>query len=184
MIGSEHAGIIKALIQTWMYELNCNIPAVVTAVNDNGTVNIRLGIKKPRMKENGEREYELSAEQEEVPVKTFSCGGFSMRLPVRVGCRGYAEFSDLDHDNFFLGIVDGNGISEPHTSRYHAFNDVVFTPSFNDENPIGEDGVFEIENGNVKLLLSESGFDVIKDGQSLMGTLNACCNGAFSGWQP
>lgn len=184
---SEKAGYIKALLQTWIYETNAHMPAVVTGVNDNQTVNLQFAIKKPRMNPDGSRNYETSAEHLEVPVLMPSCGGFSLDMPIRVGCKGYVHHTDLDQDNFFLNNVDGAGVSEPHTSRYHSFNDIVFEPAFNGSVINGE--CMQLRSGNVTLKVCDNGFDVELNGESLIDTINnafiACrCGSPLSGWKP
>ena len=178
----EKVGYIKALLQTWFYEHNAHMPAVVNAVNDNGTVDLRFAIKKPRMRPDGNRFYEASEIHEQVPVMLPSCGGFSINLPIKPGCKGYVHHSDLDQDNFFLGNVDADGISEPHTARYHSFTDIVFEPAFNGVQVDGD--CLELKSPTVTLKICENGFDVVYNGESMIDKLNACCDGSFAGWKP
>lgn len=175
---SEKAGYQKALLQSWLNEHNAHMPAIVTGVNDNDTVEVRFAIRKPRMQPDGSRQYETSEIHSQVPVMLPSCGGFSVDMPISVGCRGYVHHSDLDHDNFFLGNVDGQGVSDPHTSRYHSFNDIVFEPAFNGGKVTTD--CLQLRSENTVLKVCEAGFDVEVYGVSLIDTIASCCTNPVS----
>ena len=179
---SEKAGYQKALLQAWLYEHNAHMPAIVTGVNDDDTVEVRFAIQKPRMQPDGSRQYETSEIHSQVPVLLPSCGGFSLDIPIAVGCKGYVHHTDLDHDNFFLGNVDAQGVSQPHTARYHAFNDIVFEPAFNGGKVTTD--CLQLRSDNVTLKVCGNGFDIEYDGQSMMTMLGDCCNSDFHNWVP
>ena len=171
---SEKAGYQKALLQSWLSEHNAHMPAVVTGVNADDTVEVRFAIQKPRMQPNGSRQYETSEIHSQVPVMLPSCGGFSIDIPISVGCKGYVHHSDLDHDNFFLGIVDGQGVSQPHTARYHSFNDIVFEPAFNGGKVTTD--CLQLRSNDTVLKVCDGGFDVEVNGDSLIDAMAACCS--------
>ena len=182
---SERAGMNKASIQGNLWEFNAHIPAVVDKVNDDGTVDVFYGIYQPRMFKDGTRNNDKSNKAYNVEVKMLSScvGGLGIRIPLRKGCRGYIHFSDFDHDNFFLGNVDADGVSEPHTSRIHSWTDAVFEPAF-EAVGVTKGDCMELFSNNVTVKICEDGFDVVYNGESLMDKLNTCCRGAFAGWKP
>lgn len=183
---SEQAGLFKALIQSHTNELNVHMPVVVTAVNADQTVDVKIAIQKPRTLADGNRGNETSEVISSVPVVLPSCSGFSIDIPITVGCKGYVHFSDLDHDNFFLGNVDADGIAEAYTSRHHAFNDVVFEPAFNGS--LIDTDCLQLRSNNVTLKICHNGFDVEFNGRSLIQDMQRAAsarNGAFlNGWKP
>lgn len=156
---SEYAGIIRAASHADLVDLNVSIPARITAVSGN-KVNVVPSIKKTRMLKDGSKVFEETGEIEGIPVMNIGCSGFSINIPLSIGCEGLLIFCDYDIDAWLQGI------QEPHTSRYHDQNDAFFLPMGNIGNNEGD--VLEIRSSNVSLKIGGSGFDVNIDGESLM----------------
>lgn len=174
MTPSERAGVHQAAIESALTGLNVSIPAVVLSVQDS-TVTVRPSIAKPHMKPNGTRTYQQTTEIESVPIVGISGGGFSINLPLKEGDKGLLIFCDYDIDAWL------NNELEPYTARTHDQNDCFFIPAFNGAISSGTN--LEIKSATTKLILG-NGFDVVHNGQSLISTLNGCCEGSFNGWNP
>ena len=185
---AEETGFSNALIQKWLYEMRCHIPAIVDAVNDDDTVNLQFAIDEPYIIRNNEtlempeRNTIPTIYHENVPVKILSSGNFKINIPIEKGCKGYVYHSDLDHDNFFLGNFNANGTTTPHTARSHDFTDIVFEPAFNGNEITGD--CLELVSKNVTMKICDDGFDVIYNGQSLMSILNTATYGKLTSWIP
>ncbi len=169
---SEQVGKIKAAIDSKSVEMNVAVPCVIRKVYYDAARRIALvdvvpAINKVRMKADGSKQYETTAEIEGIPVVNPSCGDFHISMPLKPGCKGLLIFSDYDIDNW----MDGN--PNPHTDRYHDQNDCFFFPAFN----AGRNDIpcLELGSKNVTVKICEDSFDVIVKGRSLMAALKACC---------
>lgn len=181
MNASEHAGVIRSLIENALVELNVSIPCTVEDDAVNGTVNVRPAIAKTRTRPDGTKAFETTEVIDEVPIVNLGCGGFVFNIPVKRGCKGLLIFCDYDIDEWQL-----NGVINPNTNRVHDQNDCFFIPAFNGGTNEGDcvtmslggstltlcgDSI-TIANGDDRVKVGD-GVDIISGGDNLINSLKA-----------
>ena len=166
LTSQEHAGFISGLIQSSKDELNVAIPCTVIAVNGD-RVDIQPEINRGPMLKDRTRDYKQTEIIYNIPVVNIGCAGLNITFPISEGCSGLYIHCDYDIDNWLLG--DPN----PHTARTHDLNDGFFIPAFN--GGVNDGDCIELGGGETTLYLCPNGFDVVKNGVSLIDTIAACC---------
>lgn len=164
----EKSAFIKVTSDSGNDQLNVAIPVEVVAIYGD-KVDIVPTIHRGPMLPDRTRNYTETTRINGIPVVNMGCAGFLITIPIKVGCNGLYIHCDYDIDNW----LEGNPI--PHTARTHDLNDGFFIPTFNGGTNDGD--CLEIKSKNVTLKICEDGFDVIKNGSSLMSALSACCPG-------
>lgn len=159
------AEIIRIAIDQWVRNnLNVWVPVQVVKVNNNSSVNVQILLQEIF---NVQGAVTLPPLQN-VPVEHPRGANWGIKLPVAVGDYGRVTFCDRSLDKW---KVAGGGPLNPKDARMHHLSDALFIPGFyplnniiegeasqmilqNGESEfiIGDDGTFELTNGEKELL--------------------------------
>lgn len=143
--------IIIDAINAALYEVHTWLPAQVTVVNDNGSVNLQPLLQR-RFKDGSLKDLPII---QNVPVSMPRGADYWIKLPVAQGDTGVALFCErsLDIWNVSGGIVD------PADTRTHDLSDAIFVPGLYPLNaPLpGNADDLVVHNGKAELYVQKNG---------------------------
>lgn len=162
----EH--LIELGCQAALLECRVAMPCRVTAVNDDGSVNVLPGLKTRFVG----RAPEPLPELQYIPVGHVQGQDYRVQYPISVGDTGLCITMDRAIDSWLAG--DGSP-ADPGDPRAHHLSDAMFLPVLAPESARKQDAGTDllIENGMLQMRLKKSGHLQIKNGaQELLSVVD------------
>lgn len=147
-------GTLKLAFNKLMQQINVMLPASVTAVNDNGSVNV-----KPLITMLGTNAQQVErAVIYDVPMLQLGAGGYVLRFTPQVGDIGWVKACDRDISNFLNTLK----MARPKTLRKHNFSDAVFMPHpMSGVNAVEGGAVLQSLDGRVSIALDGTEINIV-----------------------